>query len=582
VAGALKAQPGYTDVFDQLHVNRMAFTIPTDASLSVENAYVSSSLHISYALEQLSVKYNQLFTEGNAAQPLSEKKVATTINAVSGEAAVYLAEMRIYSPVMVGNRFNRMLIIRPADGANHPCILVAHGSRVSFNSWATFLMLGIPDYLMRGYAVAIYEEWNSTQHMGQLDEKIPAYTAWENAVFGDLYTANAAGVENDDVALQRAYFLSLQYAHAAATFLVANAGEFNINAGELFSSGHSAGGLASLMLAFADSAINFDSPSIRRIGTYGACTYEEMKQQQYSIRGVASSGAGLPDHTSPGIYTGKFIDPSEQGKVVVMLHGKNDPAAPVNNGPGLWNGPVDSLRLLGPLSLKKELEKNGVVNYSLINCTGEHGVYGYPLTAEDNSGRFKNLNPALIDFPDMTNLSMDETPLHQLLLYCQQVWDMQWVVAGAFYNVINDSSFRVPSSVFSWKTGNYSNPMGPGIYDWHFVSSSCGIDHAAAEKITGDILSSGTAYIPGDIQFSLRPSLATTFIEVAIVSPYALSGRFHIWDLNGNLYYRSPETDLSDAPLTIDVSTFPNGMYVASFVNEQGNDVRIGKFVVLK
>src|SRR5687768_14713883 len=110
---SLSGQPGYSESYDYLNVNKNGMSIPPTAELAVENAYVFSSLHITYALQQLASKYTQLFTGANATLPDHEKKLQAEIQNLSTSTRLYKLEMRIYSPQKVGERYCRMIIIRP-------------------------------------------------------------------------------------------------------------------------------------------------------------------------------------------------------------------------------------------------------------------------------------------------------------------------------------------------------------------------------------------------------------------------------------------------------------------------------------
>lgn len=560
--------------YDLSGLNTRSFLVPPHENLNEEKAYAVSSALMGAFLSQLSNEYANLLSDtAQSGFPLKDRLVRRYFTSpVSGDTLFY-ADLRIYSPVLVGRRYNRMLIIRPYDDEERPCILFTHGSNGNLQTWVTYYFLGVADMLFRGYAVAFYENWNSFQHISTLNGGDVVYKEWENANFGDSLV-----IYSDDNAIQRGHYLLYQYAKAAHNFMGEVAPAYSILPDQMFAAGHSAGGLSSMMLTFADEG-NFNHELFLQIGDHQAKTFPELNLNKLPIRGVLCSGAGLHDPSVSGTHTGNYFSETDKNKVVMMIHGRNDPAANVNYGPGLWGNFVDTVKLMGPLSLHPIMTDLGIRNYSLINCIGVHGVHSYPYTSTDRGGRFQLVMLQNIPFTKLTDENfVKDTSLHQLLLFSQQIGMMCQAAASLFAIHLGGETITLASGIYSWITPDYKDPFDKDIYDWKYVPQECGIRGARVEYFN---LRTSTGY--GESKPSAAKSLKIYPVpavnEVTITTEGIMldSGYLSIVDLTGRQVLN---TALNGREISISVGNWPRGLYICRWFTENMQEVSSGKLML--
>jgi hypothetical protein len=520
----------------------------------------------------LSNEYANLLSDSSQlAFPLEEKFIRKyLISPVNGDTLFY-ADLRIFSPELVGRRYNRMLIVRPYDSVERPCILFTHGSNGNLQTWLTYYFLGVSDMLFRGYAVAIYENWNSFQHINTLNNGDVIYKEWEKNNFGDSLVINS-----DDNAIQRGHYLLFQYAKAAYNYLGTIAQNYLIQSDQVFAAGHSAGGLSSMMLTFADES-NFDHELFHYVGIQDAKTFPGLAINTIPLKGVLCSGAGLHDPSVPGTLTGNFLTESDNHKVVMMIHGKNDPAAHVNYGPGLWGNFVDSIKLMGPLSLHSVMTDAGIRNYSLINCIGVHGVHSYPFTVTDRGGRFQNVSLQNIPYNQLTDENfVRDTSLHQLLLFSQQIAMMYQAAAMLFSFQMNGVDITVPSGIYSWITPDYKDPFNKDIYDWKYVPQACGIPEARVEYFNLKTSTNNVEKNSSSTSLKVFPIPSSNKITIRLEDKYFESGKISIVDLSGREMYNGQSLKNE---ITISVSNWPKGIYICRWLSDYLQEVYTAKII---
>jgi hypothetical protein len=572
-----KAQPfeAFSDAFDYRFINQQQLFFPPSETLSPENAAALSATVLSVYLSATATSYAMLMADTTQADLPIQEKVLTNffVSPVSGDT-LYQIDLRLYTPVRVGSRYSRMLVVRPYDKVIRPCILFTHGNQGNLQSWVTYYFLGVPDMLQRGYAVAFYENWNSFQHIALINAGNPIYKQWE---LDNLEDSLVAG--SDDKTLQRAHYLLYQYAYAAAAFLNNKAGTYGIDRNKIFAAGHSAGGLASHMLSFAKPGFNFQHPIYEKVGSAASKAYPGMSTEGLSIRGVFSSGAGLPDGNVEGTYTGNFFDRSDANKVVFMIHGKNDPAADLSYGPGLWANFVDTMKLMGPLTLKPLMDANRIRNYTLVNCIGEHGVHMYPFTAQDAGGRFIRLSPISYQYDELSNVRFEkDTVLQQLLKYQQQLELMLRAAASVFAEVVEDKALQVPSAIYSWHPDNYRNPMLPDGLSWKYVPASCEVPGAKAEYFPTNIASSVVLAMEA-VDWKIYPIPAKDILSIklgeASVSPISII----ISDASGKQILGAKA---EESVISINTGDWLSGMYFISLRDGDGQFLGSRKFLIAR
>lgn len=562
--------PSFSDTFNYHAVNKNMLLVPANPELNEQNAYAVSSMLISVFLASTANSYNILLTDSAQSDvPLQDKIYRNYITSPITGDTLFTADLRIYSPERVGRRFCRMLVVRPYDNIERPCILYTHGSSGNLQTWVTYYYLGIADMLQRGYAVAIYENWNSFQHISLLNGGDVVYKNWDNQFFGD-----SAVLVSDDNAIQRGHYLLFQYATAASDYLEYVAPFYQIDIRQIYAAGHSAGGLSAMMLTFADDQ-NFNHPIFQKVGDHRAKSYKNLTKRSYEMKGVLCSGAGLHDPDVTGTFTGKYFGNEDEDKVVMMIHGKNDPAADVYYGPGLWGNFVDTVKLMGPLSLHPVLNQFGMKNYVLINCIGEHGVFSYPFTENDGGGRLQYVLPQTIPYKTLTDADFaKDTALFQLTLYGHQLIMMLEATAELFSFNINDRVINTPSAVYSWTTGNHQRPISLNIPDWYFIPSDCDIPGALTDYFSLKTTTQ-TSYNTSRLAINVYPQPASNIIH--------LSAQTELYNAVLNIYHPSGKM-LKQVPWTghqqsLSVSDWMPGIYLYQLSDH--NVLSSGKMIVL-
>ena len=429
---------------------------PINNQLSVNQSQALSGTILSLYLVKTAQKYNQLFSEPQIKSlPLQDRYVTTYVTSPQNEQdTLYQIDLRLYSPSLVGNLYNKMLIIRPYDQVKRPCILYTHGNGGNLNTWFNYYMIGVTSFLDRGFAVAFYENYNNSNFSSK-SNTIQVYKDWLQQNLQD--TTQYLPI---DYVLQRGHYLLYQYAYAAQTYLNYIADAYHLDKEMIFTAGHSAGGLSSMELTFADPGQNFSHPIFSYCGTYNSRTYSDIPDNRIPIKGVLCSAAGLQDTDVRGTYFGEYFQEEDQDKVVVMLHGALDLLAPVKYGPALWGNFVDTVKMMGPLTLRTKLDAKNIKNFSFINCVGTHGVFSYPFTQNEKSGFFKNFNPTIYDVLNLRdNDFISDTSLYQINLYQQQMDKMIGNAAAVFNAVYRYRQIENPSSTYTWIAENYQDTI---------------------------------------------------------------------------------------------------------------------------
>jgi hypothetical protein len=566
------AETSFSDTFNYQSINRSALLVPEKPTLKAQNAYAVSSLLLSVYLSSTANSYNTLLTDSTQSDvPLQDKVYRNYITSPVTGDTLFIVDLRIYSPELVGRRYCRMILIRPYDNVERPCILYTHGSSGNLQSWVTYFYLGIPDMLQRGYAVAVYENWNSFQHISLLNGGDSIYKDWDYKFFGD-----SAIVVSDDNAIQRGHYLLYQYATAAADYLEYIAPNYHIDIQKVYAAGHSAGGLSAMMLTFADEQ-NFNHPIFLEVGAHRVKSYQNLEKRSFEMKGVLSSGAGLHDPDISGTHTGKYIGDEDNEKVVMMIHGKNDPAADVSYGRGLWGDFVDTVKLMGPLTLHPVMNTFGIKNFSIINCIGEHGVFSYPFTVRDGGGRLQFVNAQAIPYTTLTDADfVTDTSLLQLTLYGHQILMMLQATAELFSFKMQDRIITTPSAVYSWTTGNYLRPIRNDIPDWFFVPAECSIPDALPTYFNLETATKASV-ISQKYFVKTYPQPANDQVQLSVgmaMENMSLS----VFDLTGKQMLLLSQTGNQ---MSFSVSEWPSGIYVYRLHNQQGTLISAGKMMVL-
>jgi|GEM_PF-4389778 len=564
-----------TDTIDYKKVYKTGLIASAGEDLTAFNAYTISSAMISANLAQAAQMYSRLLTDSlYPSVPLEDRFHTTYItNPVSGDT-LYAIDLRIYSPAGVGRRYNRMLIIRPYDTEIRPCILYTHGNSGNLNSWNNYYMIGIPAMVQRGYVVAVYENFNNSFFTNALAGNDEVYKNWVHQHLEDSLVAEPA-----DHLLQRGHYLLYQYAYAAHSYLSHLADTYKIDKTALLAAGHSAGGLSTMMLSFGDPETNFRHQIFEKAGAPKSRVFSSIVNADcIPIKGVLCSAAGLPDVNVPGSYYGTFLGEQDSDKTVLMIHGVKDVLAPVDYGPALWATPADTVKMMGPVSLHPALHEKGIRNFVFLNCLGEHGVYMYPYTVQDQGGTFTHLSPLSYDpgilrDPDF----LQDEKLRQLVLYQQQMDQIMGYVAEVMAAVAAKQPIYNSSAVYSWATNAYEIPVTSSTGNWNFIPAECGIPGAKTELFEWE--ESIPTKVSGKDKKPLLRIFPNPAQDVLIVQAGVEIRQIMVTDLLGRVQIRK---NIPGGYLELKPDDLPAGIYLLTGLDEYSTPVRTEKLILCR
>lgn len=546
---------------------------PLHDGLDTMSAQSLSAAAISLYMAHAAQRYGELISDSvQLTLPLKDRSSRLyVVNPVDETDTLYQIDCRIYSHRGVGWRYNRMVIIRPYTKEVVPCILYTHGNGGNLNTWMNYYMTGAPSFIHRGYAVAFYENFNNSFFTAN-SLTDPVYRQW---VHNNLADSNY--VLPEDYSLQRGYFLLYQYAYAAQVFLNYIADDYHLDKNQLFAAGHSAGGLSSLMLSFADPSENFQHPLFKYCGAYDNRVHPNMPRGRMPIKGVLASAAGIPDDVE-GSYFSDFVSNGDPDLKVVMIHGAKDPLASVDYGPALWSRFVDSVKLMGPLTLHKRLNDVGIQNYAFINCSGEHGVFTYPRAITENSGVFRKLSPFSYDYDGLNDeFFRTDTSLRQIQLHYQQMDSIIRNVAQVFARVKKGQAINLPSTIFTWSPSNMSLPIDLDVSVGYPVATDCKIEGASLERFDLDGGIPTTIKNTKNHEFLIYPNPSDGFLHIQHSGSQPL--KVLVSDVTGRQKLYMSNVFSSDY---MDISLLGAGMYFISFLDERNQIIASEKIILQK
>ncbi|MCO5230402.1 MAG: T9SS type A sorting domain-containing protein [Chitinophagales bacterium] len=561
------AEDNYVDIVPEL------LYVTPNAQLSQENAVALNSTILSLYMAIAAQKYNELLNDSILnTLPLEDRYRRTfVLHPNNKKDTLYQIDVRIYSPSNVGYRYNRMIIARPYDSKNRPCILLTHGNNGNLNTWINYYMTGAADFLQRGYAVAFYENYNNSFFTNNSNTD-PVYKDWVHHNIAD-----STLIVSNDTAIHRGHYLLYQYAYAAQTYLSNYSSVYNIDEDILFTGGHSAGALSSLQLAFADPNENFRHPIFEFSGQFDNRLFPNISKFRVPIKGVLSSAGGLQDNDVAGSYFGEYFDDSDKDIVAVMIHGKKDTLARVDYGPGLWGTFVDYVKLDGPLRLYEKMNQVGIKNFSFINCIGEHGVFNYPITLADYSSSFKNLSPLSYQLDSLSDsLFFIDTALYQIRLFHQQSHPIMSNVAQVFSRLYHHTPITAPSAIYTWLPKEYIVPIDLSTpLDWSPLPQYCDIDNAILGEFSLDERVDVGNFEHLLNKVLLYPNPCNDYINID-----GLLTDVSVLIYNSLGVLQSTSILYSGEKITIPTNNLENGMYFMMIKDVENNVSKFKQFIV--
>lgn len=461
-------------------VNRKYFTVPT-ANLNDGQAHLLSMLELAREMARASASVGIYAAPATSSTPATYTPTTLTNPNFAGPFVPPAARFSItkvhYSPVPANGRNLRLIIVRPNDAVVRPCVMVSHGKSGNMENYLQFFFHGV-DYLLRGYAVAFYEN------------------------------SEAAGAEvHPDLActspfwptFQPSIYRGYQYAVAATKYMKGNANLYKVDNTKFFAAGVSFGSICSMMLAFADAG-NFNHASFAEPGggvNFNAKTFPAYQAQVVSdIKSVAPIATAIP-LPGAGNNIGNIFDAGDNGTSVTFIHGRMEslfklatqsaPFAPITDFPaGCTQAGV---RVETPLALRTRMAAFGIQSKAIIHCDADHGTITFAAP----------IDATFFADPFLSNIDFDVTPNSTFVTKNQE-----WMVAsylgfqlGGYLNVVAQQ-FRAkidgfvplrPSSPDGVDGVRPNNPtfFWPFFVDGTLISANCGYnDGSVAFKMADE------------------------------------------------------------------------------------------------
>ncbi|HRH57542.1 MAG TPA: T9SS type A sorting domain-containing protein [Chitinophagales bacterium] len=541
---------------------------------------------------------------------------ATSIDLFGGKFEMYKYNFsqkfdKILPTPILGFDKQRLIIIRPKDNIQRPCVLVTHGLGTCTNTEDPFYdyamdYLSIPDLLMRGYCVVYYENISTCRNLGNIFR------------YGYIET-NYKLTENVNVESsywQRWDLLALLNSTAAAKFTAGISQKINISP-YLYTLGHSFGGFTSLNLALADPGLNYNDPIFTYLTdnnpNFTYFTLDEFKDTPFSIIGATSLCSILPDPTISINKIGDFFDNSDKYVGISMINGKNDQLVPFDYSSGVPNpnSPWKSTQSLeGPLRLINRMNPLGMNNALFVNCYADHLIYAKPASFDHSQADFTTIINAInsnSNFP--TGISANvSTKWNGFKKYHQQQYEfdsystiLYQLYLFQFISICFDANGLPTPCIPHFSTQEYVRPQSCTAYpmvcasnpndSWQLTTCNPATGNRLANNNDIDIeattqkieffqkefsLLSANPKLPlinnkeiGLInEFDILPNPANNLITIKYSIESKHNTEIQIIDLTGKIIMNQ-KTQNDIKSIDIDVSNLPNSVYLVRLINDK-------------
>ncbi|MFM2284463.1 MAG: hypothetical protein RL222_1967 [Bacteroidota bacterium] len=352
-----------------------------------------------------------------------------------------------------------LFFLRPDDAVQRPCILLTHGNAAKYrSSWSEYMHFLCIDLVMRGYAVAYYEN-PSSQDAGMININMP---------------------EQQVQLLSRprnAFYRGFQAAVAAQQYVIAHRESLQVDTSQLMAGGYSFGAFCSLMLGSADTTRNFRDTLFDAQGNYTANARYDIPYTK-NIRRVFSIGGGLPKDDTVFYNSsrmGQFIDNGDALQLL-FLHGRTDNFISFDLTK-VGESAEDTLYFFaeGPRAIQNQLREKNIplATRTFVNCRGGH-QFVTSVCSYDNPYCIEQFQwPYLLKPPDSplsdTNTyfkdAYRDTLLHYVSYMLTQTDDMGFVIGDFLREAVlqapglfgNQYYFIEPENAYSYNTpqGHY-------------------------------------------------------------------------------------------------------------------------------
>lgn len=366
--GQVKAQFVTTDDFVNINTN---YFVTGSLSATNEQKYLISSMRIADRLRQ----------EFAAGPPLFFPSL-TTYNGFKIYRGNYpgLTKLNCLSTQPLIN----FIFIRPNNTTLRRCILLTNGAESSFGTTWNQTLLVAADLLMRGYAVAIYENFISPNGVAHL---IAANgSAWKYPC-GTNTPCLLTDTENDK--FRKLLYSGVQCGIAALQTIMDNtnnASVTNVDTSKIYAMGGSWGGISSVALTYADDDtvfgnVNFINPAFGAMGGFANISRWPNSRYKNVIKAVACVGGGtsINDNIIGNLFDNKDIAP------VIFLHALMDSLSTIDSSINLTNindgrNKVALNNLIGgPAKLDViQALQNACIKYNVYTNCDDYGTHPFP------------------------------------------------------------------------------------------------------------------------------------------------------------------------------------------------------------
>ncbi|MFN8296251.1 MAG: T9SS type A sorting domain-containing protein [Chitinophagales bacterium] len=527
-----------------------------------------------------------------------------------------------------------IVVIRPNDNLTRPCIMLTNGNGENFRTqWAGSLYTAAT-LVMRGYAVAIYENAAAGDPLSVALRG----TASSNGGYNfpvDYFSSFYNSLDSADKYRPLLYG-SVQCGVAALQYLTNSASVLKINMSKIYAAGGSWGGLSSTAFTYADDDaslgnVNFNNSfftanyangglgmgNFKRISRWPNAAYKNI------IKSVACLGGGA-SFNDPKI--GNIFD-SQDNAPVLFMHANNDAFVDIETGgptvPTLirpyLGGPANS-------TLLKAINDQNIKFNTYINCDSksEHVfVSGFG----DNGGFISDLvnytDQQIIEYSNITahpdaSMIADNQPNTADITYAKfrakvkryiyvglQVLDMSTYI-GDF--LVRSTNNQVTTNIVKYvrPIDYYARAATPNANDDYFLFSypnwtipnghyenhptpcrtiqilgSSPISQSTLRKATLITTPTETKAISLPV---LYPNPTTGKLNINLQLENEINGyAVNIFSADGRTVYNKSIADKMEATQTLqqnlDISEQPNGIYFVRITSE--NKVLLTKTFVL-
>jgi hypothetical protein len=268
----------------------------------------------------------------------------------------------------------RLIVIRPDDNIERPCVLVTNGATNSLNCRSYTFYPVIIDLALRGYVVAFYENVTSIDAYLKILFNSASYPIYAASCLGYFPWKQLFPLTNDQCTAKN-YYWAFQNGVAAYNFMKRPDNLYKIDKNNIHTFGISQGAAESFLLSYARPNINFINNSnyynfintSPNISQYNINSFSRLSSYNKDSNNITIKSAALGSLAYPTDVGNFFQLPGMKNVPATIFHGALDNLIDIN-GKGICNS-CD-----GTIQLKQNLTAQNVNNRIIVNCSGSHSL----------------------------------------------------------------------------------------------------------------------------------------------------------------------------------------------------------------